>query len=150
MLGNLFVQYCWRNGINPIKWKVTTSVHFSSVQFSSFQSSHSVLSDSLRPHDLQHTRPSSPSPTPGVRPNSCPLSQWCNYLNTFESQSWFVWVSRESRTSKTRFDYLSRTKYEGLSKFRELVMDKEVWCAAVHGFAKSRTRLSDWTEQSWG
>ena len=44
------------------------------VQCSSVQFSHSVMSDSLRPHELQHTRPPCPSPTPGVHPNPCPLS----------------------------------------------------------------------------
>ena len=44
----------------------------------SVQFSHSVVSDSLRPHALQHARPPCPSPTPRVYPNSCPLSQWCH------------------------------------------------------------------------
>ena len=43
----------------------------------SVQFSHSVVSDSLWPHELQHTRPPCPSPTPRVYSNSCPLSQWC-------------------------------------------------------------------------
>ena len=43
------------------------SVHFSC----------SVVSNCLRPHEPQHTRPPCPSPTPGVYPNSCPLSWWC-------------------------------------------------------------------------
>ena len=42
------------------------------------QFSHSVVSDSLQPHEPQHARPPSPSPTPGVHPNPCPLSQWCH------------------------------------------------------------------------
>ena len=42
------------------------------------QFSHSVVSDSLRPHGLQHTRSPCPSPTPGVHSDSCPLSRWCH------------------------------------------------------------------------
>ena len=42
------------------------------------QFSYSVMSDSLRPHRLQHARPSCPSPAPRVYSNSCPFSQWCH------------------------------------------------------------------------
>ena len=45
----------------------------SSVQFSC-----SVMSDSLRPHEVQHARPPCQSPTPRVHKNSCPSSQWCH------------------------------------------------------------------------
>ena len=43
-----------------------------------FQFSHSVMSDSLQHHGLQHARPPYPSPTPRVHPNPWPLSQWCH------------------------------------------------------------------------
>ena len=46
------------------------------LKYSSVQFSCSVLSDSLRPHELQHTRPPCPSPTPGIHSNSCPSSRW--------------------------------------------------------------------------
>ena len=48
-------------------------MHYCSVQFS-----RSVMSDSLQPHESQYARPPCPSPTPGVHPNSCPLSWWCH------------------------------------------------------------------------
>ena len=44
----------------------------------SIQFSHSVVSDSLRPHEPQHARPPCPSPTAGVQPNPCPLSRSCH------------------------------------------------------------------------
>ena len=46
------------------------------LKFSQF--SCSVVSDSLRPLELQHARPPCPSPTPGVHSNSCPSSRWCH------------------------------------------------------------------------
>ena len=48
------------------------------LSYSSVQFSRSVLSYSLRPHELQHARPPCPSPTPGVHPDPCPLSWWCH------------------------------------------------------------------------
>ena len=53
-----------------------TTHHFSSSISVHF--SHSVVSDSLQPHELQHTRPHCPSPTPGVHPNLCASSRWCH------------------------------------------------------------------------
>ena len=67
-----------------VLWKVPElSVVFSVwlimlCQLGSLEFSHSVMSNSLRPHDLQHTRPPCPSTTPGVHPNPCPLSRWCH------------------------------------------------------------------------
>ena len=48
------------------------------MSYSSVQFSHSVVSDSLQPHESQHARPPCPSPTFQVHPNPCPLSRWCH------------------------------------------------------------------------
>ena len=60
-------------GYRPWGHKESDTVWFSSVQFSC-----SIMSYSLRPHELQHARPPCPSPTPRVHPNPCPSSRWCH------------------------------------------------------------------------
>ena len=62
---------CNTNSTSPYEFSVPKPS--SSVQFS-----RSVVSNSLRPHESQHTRPPCPSPTPEVHSDSCPSSQWCH------------------------------------------------------------------------
>ena len=52
--------------------------HISTHLVSSVQFSHSVVSDSLRPHESQHARPPCPSPSPGIHSDSRPSSPWCH------------------------------------------------------------------------
>ena len=68
-----FSRRNWRD-----KFKMKSRVTKLFFSFSSVQFSRSVVSDSLRPHESQHTRPPCPSPTPGVHSDSCPSSQWCH------------------------------------------------------------------------
>ena len=99
-LFNIHKMTCWKS------WMWLHSVQFSSVAqscptlcgpmnrsiaFSSVQFSCSVVSDSLQPHEPQHTRPLYPSPTPRVYPNSRPLSQWC-HPTIFFFFHLFLWV----------------------------------------------------------
>ena len=69
----VFVQYRLGESRCFLDHRMPTSIRHSSVQFS-----RSVVSSSLRPHGLQHTRLSCPSPTPRGCSDSCPLSQWCH------------------------------------------------------------------------
>ena len=65
---HLVYSHCW----------TTIPTIYRNLQFSSFQFSRSVVSDSLQPHESQYARSPCPSPIPGVHPNPCPSSQWCH------------------------------------------------------------------------
>ena len=67
--GGRTVLTCWRIRYGTAQGKMIKMIQFISVLFS-----HSVMSDTLQRHGLQHARPPCPSPAPGVYSNSCPLS----------------------------------------------------------------------------
>ena len=71
-------MFIWNSNItgHSISVIFLATLHLSLLWFSSAQFSRSVVSDSLRPHESQHSRPPCPSPTPGVHPNSYASSRW--------------------------------------------------------------------------
>ena len=69
--------YVWSEDLGP-NYSSRPFLLWDSEDFSSVHFSRSVVSDSLRPHELQHARPPCPSSTPRVHSDSCPSSQWCH------------------------------------------------------------------------
>ena len=125
------------------------------------QFSHSVMSNSLQPHGLQHARHPCPSPTPGVYSNSCPLSQWCHptisssvvaffsLLQSFPASgsfpmSRFFTSGSQSIGASASASVLPMNKYSGLISFRMdwldlLVAQGTVW---FHHFVENRRAKS--------
>ena len=112
------------------------------------QISRSVVSDSLRPHELQYTRPPCPLLTPGVHPNPCPLSWWCcptisssvvpfpPALNLSQHQGLFKWVSSSHQVAKVLEFQLQHQSFQWTPRTDILRMD---WLdlLAVQGTLKS-------------
>ena len=99
------------------------------------QFSHWVMSDSLWPHGQQHTRPPCPSPTPGVYPNSCSLSQWCHPAI---SSSVIPFSScRQSLSASESFPMSQLFTWGGLS----------IGVSALPSFLPKNTK--DWSPLEW-
>ena len=76
------------------------------------------------------------------------LATWCEELTPWKRlDAGKDWSQEEKGTTEDMMlGWHHRLNGHKLYNLQELVMDREVWCATVHGFAKSRTRLSDWTK----
>ena len=108
--------------LKDIKLIYRNLFHFS-VQFSSVHFCRSVVSDSLRPHESQHTKPRCPSSTPGVHSDSCSSSQSPSppAPNSSHYQGLFQWVNSSHEVAKYwsfSFSIIPSKEISGLISFR--------------------------------
>ena len=102
------------------------------LAISSVQFSLSVVSDSLRPHELQHARPACPSSAPGVHSNSRPSSRWCHPAisssvvpfspcpQSLPASVSFQWVNSSHEVAKVLEEWGSFTETETCTLFQQI------------------------------
>ena len=142
----ILLSFLWLSSILVCVFFILS--HQWTLKFPYVQFSHSVMSDSLRPHGLQHARLPCPSPTPGTCSNSCPSSWWCHptisssvipfsRLQSFPSIRVFSIESvlhiRWPRYWSFSFSISPSNEYSGLISFRTDCFD----LLAVQGTLKS-------------
>ena len=85
------------------------------AMLSSVQFSHSVMSESLQPHESQHARPPCPSPTPGVHSNSCPSSWWCHLRDMQNKMQWDIIRPHKGVSNFQDWQCCQRCETKGIS-----------------------------------
>ena len=143
--------------------RIDAEAEFSSVQFS-----HSVVSDSLWTHRLQHARLPCLSPIPGACSHSCPLSQWCHptisssvspsppAFNLSQYQGLIQWVSSSHQVAKIlelqfqhqSFQWIFRTDLTGLISLQSKGLSRVFSSTTVQRYQFVGAQLSLWSNSN--